>query len=139
MRLRARVSLLSRHEAGENVVDARARGVFPPRMLAPHSCLLVLAGLAAATLLGAFVWRRQNAARAIGGVISVPKVVWLAWTVFTWGILCPILALDPYLDRYYFDHVIGGPGSFMVPAESYETFAQAVLRKLILEIASNEH
>jgi hypothetical protein len=50
----------------------------------------------------------------------------------------PILSLEPYLDRYYFDSVIGGPGAFMVPAESYETFAQAVLRKLILEIASNE-
>jgi hypothetical protein len=31
--------------------------------------------------------------------------------------------------------VIGGPGSFIVPADSYENFAQAVLRKLILEIA----
>jgi hypothetical protein len=49
----------------------------------------------------------------------------------------PILALEPYLDRYYFEHVIGGPGSFMVPAETYEAFASAVLRKLILEIASN--
>jgi hypothetical protein len=51
----------------------------------------------------------------------------------------PILALEPYLDRYYYDNVIGGPGSFMVPAESYENFASAVLRKLILEIARNEH
>ena len=49
----------------------------------------------------------------------------------------PILALEPTLDRYYFDNVIGGPGAFMVAAESYETFARAVLRKLILEIASN--
>jgi hypothetical protein len=49
----------------------------------------------------------------------------------------PILSLEPYLDRYYFDHVIGGPGSFMVPAESYENFGSAVLRKLILEIALN--
>src|SRR5262245_26824534 len=48
----------------------------------------------------------------------------------------PILSLEPYLDRYYYDNVIGGPGSFMVPAESYETFAAAVLRKLILEIAA---
>ena len=47
----------------------------------------------------------------------------------------PILALEPYLDKYYFDHVIGGPGSFMIPAESYEKFAEAVLRKLVLEIA----
>jgi hypothetical protein len=50
----------------------------------------------------------------------------------------PILSLEPYLDRYYFDHVIGGPGSFMIPAESYEKFSDAVLRKLILEIALND-
>ena len=49
----------------------------------------------------------------------------------------PILALEPYLDKYYFDLVIGGPGSFMIPAESYEKFSDAVVRKLILEIAFN--
>lgn len=49
----------------------------------------------------------------------------------------PILSLEPYLDRYYFEQVIGGPGAFMIPAESYENFADAVLRKLILEIAAN--
>jgi hypothetical protein len=47
----------------------------------------------------------------------------------------PILSLEPYLDRYYYDHVIGGPGSFMIPAESYEAFGAAVLKKLVLEIA----
>ncbi len=50
----------------------------------------------------------------------------------------PILALEPFLDTYYFNNVIGGPGSFMIPAESYERFADAVLRKLVLEIAWNE-
>jgi Protein of unknown function (DUF1194) len=50
----------------------------------------------------------------------------------------PILSLEPLLDRYYFDQVIGGPGSFMIPAESYDTFASAVLKKLIREIASND-
>jgi hypothetical protein len=50
----------------------------------------------------------------------------------------PILALEPYLDRYYFENVIGGPGSFMIPAETYEAFGDAVLRKLVLEIASNQ-
>ena len=49
----------------------------------------------------------------------------------------PILALEPDLDRYYYDHVIGGPGAFVVPAKSYETFADAILKKLITEIASN--
>ena len=49
----------------------------------------------------------------------------------------PILALEPDLDRYYYDHVIGGPGAFVVPAHSYETFGEAILKKLITEIASN--
>jgi hypothetical protein len=48
----------------------------------------------------------------------------------------PIVSLEYGLDKYYFDHVIGGPGAFIVPADSYDNFAQAVLRKLILEIAS---
>ena len=35
------------------------------------------------------------------------------------------------------DDVIGGPGAFIVPADSYENFSQAIVRKLILEIAMN--
>jgi hypothetical protein len=50
----------------------------------------------------------------------------------------PILSLDPLLDQYYYDHVIGGPGAFMIPAANYENFADAVVKKLILEIAANE-
>ena len=41
----------------------------------------------------------------------------------------PILALEPYLDRYYWNSVVGGPGAFVITAESYETFADAVLKK----------
>jgi hypothetical protein len=48
----------------------------------------------------------------------------------------PILSLEPGLDRYYYDNVIGGPGAFMIPAENYDTFADAVLKKLITEIAA---
>jgi hypothetical protein len=48
----------------------------------------------------------------------------------------PIISLEPNLDKYYFNNVIGGPGSFIVPADSYENFARAISRKLILEIAS---
>ena len=48
----------------------------------------------------------------------------------------PILALEPDLDRYYYDHVIGGPGALMVPARNYDTFADAILKKLITEIAA---
>ncbi|HXF53506.1 MAG TPA: DUF1194 domain-containing protein [Hyphomicrobiaceae bacterium] len=50
----------------------------------------------------------------------------------------PILALDPDLDRYFENYVIGGPGAFVIAAESYETFSDAILRKLIIEIAGNE-
>lgn len=49
----------------------------------------------------------------------------------TWGF--PVL---PDLDRYYEGCVTGGPGSFVVVAEDFRTFGEAVRRKLILEIAS---
>jgi hypothetical protein len=47
----------------------------------------------------------------------------------------PILTLEPDLDRYYYDNVIGGLGAFMVPARNYDTFADAILKKLITEVA----
>ncbi len=39
------------------------------------------------------------------------------------------------LDAYYEACVIGGPGAFTVVAQGFETFAAAIRRKLILEIA----
>ena len=48
----------------------------------------------------------------------------------------PILTLEPYLDRYYYENVIGGPGAFMIPAANYNNFADAILKKLITEIAA---
>jgi len=47
----------------------------------------------------------------------------------------PIMALEPGLDQYYQSNVIGGPNAFMIVAETYETFAEAVLKKLVTEIA----
>ena len=47
----------------------------------------------------------------------------------------PILAWEPQLDLYYKDNVIGGPGSFMIVARDFEIFADAILKKMILEIA----
>jgi hypothetical protein len=41
----------------------------------------------------------------------------------------------PNLDLYYRDCVIGGPGSFLVVANTFEDFSSAVLKKLIMEIA----
>lgn len=40
------------------------------------------------------------------------------------------------LDRYYVECVIGGPGAFIEIANGFETFADTVLRKLLLEIAA---
>ena len=39
------------------------------------------------------------------------------------------------LDDYFRGCVIGGPGAFLVVAEGFEAFAEAITRKLILEIA----
>jgi len=50
----------------------------------------------------------------------------------------PILAVEPDLDDYYRDYVIGGPGAFMVVAKDFESFADAILKKMIVEIAANE-
>lgn len=47
----------------------------------------------------------------------------------------PILALEPSLDDYYRENVIGGPGAFVIAIDRYEDFAAAILRKLLLEIA----
>jgi hypothetical protein len=48
----------------------------------------------------------------------------------------PILALEPDLDRYYRENVIGGPGAFVIAAKDFETFGEAILKKLIAEIAN---
>lgn len=47
----------------------------------------------------------------------------------------PILTDFPQLDRYYQDNVIGGPGAFVIPAKDFGSFAQAILDKLIREVA----
>lgn len=39
------------------------------------------------------------------------------------------------LDAYYENCVIGGPGSFVIPVLDWDRFAEAVRRKLVLEIA----
>jgi hypothetical protein len=43
------------------------------------------------------------------------------------------------LEAEYASRIIGGPGAFMVTAESRATFAETVRRKLVLEIAGSEH
>jgi hypothetical protein len=47
----------------------------------------------------------------------------------------PMLTLEPDLDAYYRQNVIGGPGAFVIAARNYDQFADAILRKLIAEIS----
>lgn len=47
----------------------------------------------------------------------------------------PILEVDPHLDSYYRSQVIGGPNAFLLVARNRVRFAEALLRKLLIEIA----
>lgn len=47
----------------------------------------------------------------------------------------PILAIEYDLDDHFRREVIGGPGSFMISARDFESFGEAVTRKLVQEIA----
>ncbi len=39
------------------------------------------------------------------------------------------------LPKYYQDNVIGGPGAFLITVEDFHSFADAITRKLVAEIA----
>jgi hypothetical protein len=41
------------------------------------------------------------------------------------------------LETYYRNNVVGGPGAFVMVAENFQSFGQAILNKLIAEIAAN--
>ena len=45
-----------------------------------------------------------------------------------------ILDEEPELNLYYLDYVIGGPGSFLLVADDFDAFAQAIRMKLLMEI-----
>jgi hypothetical protein len=50
----------------------------------------------------------------------------------------PILAVEPDLDMYFRQSVIGGPGAFIIPVKNYDAFADAILRKLVAEISQDQ-
>lgn len=49
----------------------------------------------------------------------------------------PILDLEPTLAEHYREQVIGGPGAFAIAAEDWQSFAAAILNKLVREIAQD--
>jgi hypothetical protein len=48
----------------------------------------------------------------------------------------PILTEEPWLDDYYNQYVVGGPGAFLITAEDYQSFATAIAQKLLGEVAA---
>ena len=50
----------------------------------------------------------------------------------------PILSVEDDLDEHYRDNVIGGEGAFLIAAKSFEDFGDAIIKKLIAEIAMND-
>jgi Protein of unknown function (DUF1194) len=50
----------------------------------------------------------------------------------------PILEVEPDLEAYYRNNVVGGPGAFVISAATFADFGEAIRRKLIQEIAYND-
>jgi len=50
----------------------------------------------------------------------------------------PIVDVEPNLEQYFRDNVVGGPGAFVVVARDSRAFATAVLRKLLVEVAGTQ-
>ena len=77
-----------------------------------------------------------------GTLITVPRDIALSRGITINGV--PIINNRPNVTGFpqlrdldlYFQHcVIGGPGAFLVAAEGFESFAEAIKRKMIIEIA----
>lgn len=49
----------------------------------------------------------------------------------------PILSGSKYLESYYRDNVIGGPGAFLITVENLQDFANAMNQKLLREIRTD--
>jgi hypothetical protein len=46
-----------------------------------------------------------------------------------------IVTEEPWLEAYYRSNVIGGPGAFVLAARDFRSFADAILRKIVEEVA----
>ncbi len=67
-----------------------------------------------------------------------PKVTLIRTRALASGITVNGLAIvndEPFLDRYYQRQVIAGPDAFVVAAADYRDFADAIVKKLVREIA----
>ena len=83
----------------------------------------------------------NNSGRDIAGVrdeilakgVTINGLVILSDTPLPWN---PEHTNPPGgLDNYYRNNVTGGPGSFVMVADSHNSFGQAIVKKMIAEIA----
>ena len=80
---------------------------------------------------GRDVTQARNDAVALG--ISISGLVILSETPRPWS---PEHTNPPGgLPKYYRDNVIGGPGSFVLEAKDFNSFGEAIVKKMIAEIA----
>jgi hypothetical protein len=83
---------------------------------------------------GRDVREARDAALALG--VTINGLVILSDTPLPWN---PEHTNPPGgLAKYYRDNVVGGPGSFVIEAQDFNSFGQAIVSKLIAEIASAE-
>ena len=80
---------------------------------------------------GRDVGQARDEALALG--ITINGLVILSETPLPWN---PEHTNPPGgLTNYYRDNVIGGPGSFVMEAKDFNSFGQAIIKKMIAEIA----
>ena len=80
---------------------------------------------------GRDVGQARDEALALG--ISINGLVILSETPLPWN---PEHTNPPGgLTKYYRDNVIGGPGSFVLEAKDFSSFGEAIVKKMIAEIA----
>ena len=80
---------------------------------------------------GRDVGQARDEALALG--VTINGLVILSDTPLPWN---PEHTNPPGgLTKYYRDNVIGGPGSFVIEAKDFNSFGQAIVKKMIAEIA----
>jgi hypothetical protein len=81
---------------------------------------------------GRDVGQARDEALALG--ISINGLVILSATPLPWN---PEHTNPPGgLAKYYRDNVVGGPGSFVLEAKDFDSFGEAIVKKMIAEIAN---
>lgn len=61
-------------------------------------------------------------------ILNTQEMPWMPWHTHPPG----------GLDEYYRQNVAGGPGAFVMVAEDFDAFANAIINKLVREIAGND-